>query len=185
MFWITATVVVGILIILSQIESVRTWASRVFGRVAPNVSGWGAAIGGAAKLLSGANVVRLLAIPAVIGGVLFAINYIEGRGAEKVVRQVERQNSENRERIGRAQVGFERDVRETMEAAVIRELEISEEFADVERTILEADSREAIAAAHAAGVARLRERAGARHAAVAADYLSSVGDRPLPSPAGV
>lgn len=182
-FWVCAFVVVGLLLAFSRFTSLRTWAGRVFGRITPDVSGWGVAL----KAFGASNWVRGAVVAVVVGGPLLfvVVKYVEARGADKVRIQVERQNTETVARIGQAQTNFERDVRETMEAAVVRELEISEEFSDVERSILEADGREAIAAAHAAGVASLRERAASRHATVVADYVSSLGDGPLPSPAGV
>lgn len=176
--WVTLAVVVLLLIILSKIASVRSWAGRVFPRILPDVSGWAPALG----VFFGQGWVKLAAIPVVIAVIFGAVELIKDSGRNEVRVEVAEQNTVNVERQVRAQVNFERDVRETMENAALRELEISEEFASVEQTILEAQGRDAIAAAHAAGVERLRGNAASRHSAVVSDYVSSVGDRPMRSP---
>lgn len=126
--------------------------------------------------------VKLAAIPVVIAVIWGGVELIKDSGRNEVRVEVAEQNTVNVERQVRAQVNFERDVRETMENAALRNISISEEFGDVEQTILEAQGRDAIAAAHAAGVERLRTSASSRHAAVFSDYLSSVSDRPMRSP---
>lgn len=86
MLWITLAVIGAILIIASQIGSVRSWASRVFGRVMPGLPSLGSiggALSGAAKLVGTNPLVALLTViglPALVFGV---ISYIEGRGADR------------------------------------------------------------------------------------------------------
>jgi len=98
MFWITVAVVVGILIILSQIASVRAWASRVFSRVLPAFGQTspnkpiGALIGAFGAQLAGLPWLRLAAIPLVIGAIFGIVTYIEHRGADREKIKREREN---------------------------------------------------------------------------------------------
>lgn len=169
MFWITAIVVVLILIIASQIASVRAWASRVFGRVMPGLPNFGA-LGGALSLVSGKAWFRLMLIPLVIGGILAVVEFTKHQGRLEERLKAERANvivaNHETDLAGKAIVLAE----ETHRDRTRREAVIAQAEQEIEDAVSQADF-DRLYRAYALGYCGLLD-------------LPECEDRPDPSPSG-
>ena len=98
-FWLIALIVVALLLAWVRFASLRTWAVRVFSRVAPSKAGMSA--------LFASNWVKAVALLLVVGPPIAwgVITYIEGRGADKVRVAVAERNTVNVQRQAGAQSG--------------------------------------------------------------------------------
>ena len=173
MFWITAIVVVAILIILSQIASVRTWASRVFGRVLPS---FGAlpSLGAIGGVLGGLPWARLAAIPLVLGAIWGIVSYIEGRGALKADLAHERTLNDAQSRVRDIEGKLAGDVTDRRDTADAERRARQRDVAETQQEIANAEDLETSLAAYRALRERLRGSASDHLARADADYLSSV-----------
>lgn len=131
--WITLIVLALILIIGSQIASVRRGAAGLFAKAASILSPLGG-LGAAAKAFGASHWVRVGALVVLVGGPLVwgAISYIEGRGADRERIKAERANTEVAEHEARlerkaGELGInttrDRARRETVIARAEQELE--------------------------------------------------------------